>query len=402
MLKKFIAKYLVIILLVLSFSSLVSSEDGITSSKIILGQSAAFEGPARELGLGMKAGMNAYFEKINSQGGIKGRKIRLISLDDGYEPDQAAKNTSILIEKEKVFLLIGEVGTPTSKVVAPIAEKAKVPFFAPFTGAELLRDPPRKYVINMRASYYQETEKLTEYLADKLKKKRIACFYQDDSYGKAGLAGMEKALGKRGMKLISTGTYKRNTTDVRKGLLAIADSKPEAVVMIGAYKPCAEFVRFASRAGLDKTIMCNISFVGTKAFVNEAGTAGEGVIISQVMPFPWGADYNILSEYQRDMKTYHLKLVNKYYTDLQANQNNPPAIEIGYTSLEGYLAAKLFCEIANSVTGEMTREKFLKAVNDRKKFSVGGIEMEFGENDRQGMDQVFLTIIKNGKVVPVK
>ncbi len=156
------------------------AEDGITSNEILLGQSCALTGPANALGNGMRAGLNAYFSKVNAQGGINGRKVRLTSKDDGYEPDRAINNTRGLINEEKVFLLIGEVGTPTSKAVVPIAEQAKVPFFGPFTGAEFLRNPFKKYVINIRGSYYQEMERLAEYLVDKKGLKKSACFYQND------------------------------------------------------------------------------------------------------------------------------------------------------------------------------------------------------------------------------
>ncbi|MBE0584326.1 MAG: ABC transporter substrate-binding protein, partial [Desulfofustis sp.] len=173
-----------------------------SSSSIVLGQSCALSGPTQNHGLEMRAGLLAAFAYINERGGVKGRDIHLISLDDGYEPDKAVRNTIRLITEDDVFLLIGEVGTPTSKAVIPIVEEYRIPFFAPFTGAELLRDPFRRYIINVRASYYQEMETLADYLVDHHHLQRIACFYQNDSYGLTGLEGIELALARRGMKLV--------------------------------------------------------------------------------------------------------------------------------------------------------------------------------------------------------
>jgi len=363
---------------------IVFAENGVTDNEIILGQSCALSGPAEALGIGMRNGLNAYFSKINEQGGIHGRKIRLISRDDGYEPDKAIANTRELIGKENVFLLIGEVGTPTSKAVVPIAEKEKVPFFCPFTGAEFLRNPFKRYVINLRGSYFQEMEKLAQYLVDKKKLKTIACFYQNDGYGQAGLAGIQNALKKRSMELIATGTYERNTVAVKSATLSIRKARPDAIVMVGAYKPCAEFIKLAQKTGMGKTVFCNISFVGTEALRQELGDAGEGCIISQVVRFPWDKTIPIVQEYTNDMKKYQ------------------PEAKIGFVSLEGYMAGKLFYSIAELIEGDLTREKFLSAIEKKQTFDLGAVVLNFGPGDHQGMDEVFLTIIKGGKIVPIE
>jgi len=360
------------------------AEDDVTDNEILLGQSCALTGPAKALGIGMRSGLSAYFSKINEKGGINGRRIRLISRDDGYEPEKAIINTRELIEKENVFLLIGEVGTPTSKAVLPIAEKAKIPFFCPFTGAEFLRNPFKKYVINLRGSYFQEMEKLAQYLIDKKKLKKIACFYQNDGYGQAGLLGIQKALTKRKMKLVATGTYERNTVAVKSAILSIRKARPDAVVMVGAYKPCAEFIKLARKTGMGKTVFCNISFVGTEALRQEVGDAGEGCIISQVVIFPWDETIPIVQEYTNDMKKYQ------------------PEAKIGFISLEGYMAGKLFCNISEMVEGDLTRENFLSAIEKIQTFDLGAVVLRFGPGDHQGMDEVFLTIIKDGKIVSIE
>jgi branched-chain amino acid transport system substrate-binding protein len=361
----------------------VLAEDGVTNDEIVLGQTCALSGSAQALGQGMRDGISAYFSKVNAEGGINGRKVRLISKDDGYEPDQAIKNTRSLLSEDKVFLLIGGVGTPTAQAIVPIAEENKVPFFGPFTGAEFLRNPFKKYVVNVRASYNQEMEKQAQYLIDQKKLTKIACFYQNDGYGKAGLTGITLALEKRGMKLIATANYERNTMAVKSGLMAIRNAKPEAIVMVGAYKPCAEFIKLSKKLGMQDIIFCNISFVGSEALNKELGGEGEGCIISQVVTYPWDSGVSIVKEYTDAMKQYH------------------PEGTIGFVSLEGYIVAKLFAMTAGKVQGELTRESFLNAIASIGVFDLGGVKLEFGPDDHQGMNDVFMTIIKDNKIIPL-
>ena len=202
-----------------------------------------------------------------------------MTLDDGYEPEQAVANTKKLINNKEVFALIGGVGTPTVNAIEPITSQAKMPFIAPFTGAQFLRDPYKRYVVNTRASYWQETEAWVDYAVEKLGYNKFSILYQDDSYGRAGLSGVERALQKRDLALLSEGTYKRNTTAIKMALFNIMKKKPEMVFMVGAYKPCAAFIKLAKeRKSTAKFV--NISFVGTKAILEELGNQDEGVIIS--------------------------------------------------------------------------------------------------------------------------
>ena len=362
----------------------LSAEDGITDTEIILGQSCALDGPASALGTGMKAGLLAAFEQANDSGGINGKKIKLISIDDGYEPDKAINNTRLLIEQEKVFLLIGEVGTPTSKAVVPLAVDAKVPFFGPFTGAEFLRTPYNKWVVNVRGSYNQEMEKITEYLVATKGIKKIACFYQNDGYGQAGLSGLKIALEKRQMELQSEGSYKRNTVAIKRALLDIRKAEPEAIVMVGAYKPCAEFIKLAKKLGMEDVIYCNISFVGTTAIKDELGDAGQGCIISQVMPLPDDLSLDIVNEYNKALQKYQ------------------PSVIPDFTSLEGYVVGKLFCKAAAAVKGELTREALLNVIADTGTFNLDGITLTYGLQDNQGSESIYLTTIDNGQIVEIK
>lgn len=346
-----------------------------TDRAIILGQSTALSGPARNLGLELRAGYLAAFARINEQGGIAGREIRLLTKDDGYEPDRAIKNTNELIEDDQVFMLVGEVGTPTAEVVVPIVEERRIPFFAPLSGAEFLRLPSRKYVINVRASYFQEMERLAAYLVDERKLKRIACFYQNDSYGYSGLMGIKKALARRGMMLVSEGSYERNTVAVMGGIRDIYEEEPEAVILVGAYAACAEFIKLSKTKYGDGVIYGNISFVGTKSLKAALGGYGENVIVTQVVPDPQDRSIPLIVEYGESMRKY---------------QYDAP---ISFTTLEGYIGGRLFAEIASQVKGDLTREKFIRTMEEIGRFDLGGIVLEFGQGDHQGMDSVYLTTI---------
>jgi branched-chain amino acid transport system substrate-binding protein len=353
----------------------VSLTAGEPDNTILLGQSAAMSGPAKNLGIELRAGFLAAFSRVNGSGGIRGKEIRLLTLDDGYEPDRAIKNTNELIEEDQVFMLVGEVGTPTAKAVVPIIEKRRIPFFAPFTGAEFLRAPSRKYVINVRASYFQEMEKLASYLVDQKKLKRIACFYQNDSYGFSGLAGIQKALARRGMMLVSQGSYERNTVAVMGGIRDIFQEEPEAIILVGAYAACAEFIKLSKTKYGDATIFCNISFVGTESLKDTLGAYGENVIVSQVVPYPRDTTIPLIQEYTDAMVKY---------------QHDAP---ISFVTLEGYIAGKLFAEIALAVKGDLTREKFISTMREVGSFDLGGIVLTFAEDDHQGLDSIYLTTI---------
>ena len=342
---------------------------------LYLGQSAVLSGPAQNLGLEMRAGLLAAFSLINDQGGIKGQEVVLISRDDGYEPDKAVRNTKDLIFEDKVFALIGAVGTPTAKAVIPLINDARIPFVGPFTGAEVLRAPFQPYVINVRASYYQELEKLASLLVDQKKYRRIACFYQNDSYGYDGLRGIEIALARRGMALVSQGSYERNTVAVMGALQDIYEARPEVVVMVGAYAACAEFIKLSKIKVGGKVKFCNISFVGTESLRQVLGGYGQDVVVSQVVPYPHETDIELIREYKRAM--------GKYQHDSQ----------ISFISLEGYISGKLFGAIAREVEGDLTREKFITTMEAIGRFDLGGLVLQFGPGDHQGLDAVYLTSI---------
>ena len=341
--------------------------------KIILGQSAAFTGPAAQLGIQFHQGAKVYFDQINAQGGIGRQQIEIRTLDDGYEPIRCAENTNKLIADD-VFALFGYIGTPTSIAALPLATKAKVPFIAPFTGAMALRDPFNRYAFHVRASYNDETALIVKHLTN-LGLKKVAVFYQNDAYGKAGLDGVNLALGQLNLKPVAQATVERNSVDVALAVKTLVAAGPDAVVQIGAYKGCAAFIREARKAGYGGTFY-NVSFVGTQALADDLGKDGAGVVVSQVMPSPYNAARPIAREFAQAVKAVITK-------DVQAN----------FSSMEGYLAAKVFTEGLKRAGNKPSRESLITALESMGNQSFGGFDVSFGPNDRVASRFVELSML---------
>ena len=352
-----------------------SAEDGVSADKIVFGQAAALEGPASALGQGMKMGLEAAFAEINKAGGVKGRKLELKSIDDGYEPTKSIEAVKKLLGEDKVFAVAGAVGTPTAAATQPIATAAGAPFIGAFTGAEFLREPHKPLVMNIRASYFQETEAMVEHLTKDLGASKIAIMYQDDAFGQAGLAGVKKALDKRQMQLAGEGTFERNTVAVKTALLAIKKAEPHAVIMISPYKPAAEFIKLAKQIKLDATFV-NISFVGSDALAKELGPVGAGVVITQVVPFPKDATIPVVGRYQASLKA------------------SAPDAQPGFVSLEGYLVGRAIIAALEKVSGDPTRQALVEAVRTTGAFDLGGFKLAYSDSSNRGSDQVFLTVIQ--------
>jgi ABC-type branched-subunit amino acid transport system substrate-binding protein len=352
-----------------------SAEDGVSADKIVFGQAAALDGAASALGQGMKIGLEAAFAEINKAGGVKGRKLELKSVDDGYEPTKSIEAVKKLLEEDKVFALIGAVGTPTSAATQPIATAAGAPFIGAFTGAEFLREPHKPLVMNVRASYFQETEAMVERVTKDLGATRIAIMYQDDAFGQAGLAGVKKALEKRQMQLAGEGTFERNTVAVKAALLSIKKAEPHAVIMISPYKPAAEFIKLARQIKLDATFV-NISFVGSDALAKELGAAGAGVVITQVVPFPKDAAIPVVGRYQASLKA------------------SAPDAQPGFVSLEGYLVGRAIAAAIEKVDGDLTRQAMIDAVQKAGSLDLGGFKLSYSPTSNRGSNEVFLTVIQ--------
>lgn len=363
-------------------SSSSSTVPGVTDSEVLFGQSAAFSGPAQALGQGMRQGIEIAFHEVNEQGGVHGRQLRLVSLDDTYEPELAIDNTIRLIEEEQVFALIGEVGTPTSRSATPVAATAKVPFVAPFTGAAFLRDDDWQNIVNLRASYAQETEEMVERMTSDLGIERIAIMYQDDSFGRTGYQGALAALERRDMEPVSVGLYPRNTVAVKTGLLDLRAGRPEGVIIIGAYEPVAALISWARHTGFDP-VFITISFVGSNALAQELGQYGEGVYVTQVVPFPTDTSIPIVAAY--------LKALDSFSVDS----------EPGFVSLEGYMAGRLAIAGLDGCGPDLSRDCFLDTLLQSESMALDSFPLQFGEGDNQGSDRVFLTVIgPNGRYRP--
>jgi branched-chain amino acid transport system substrate-binding protein len=354
-----------------------ADETGVTADRIVFGQAAAMTGPSSALGLKMRHGILAAFAEINAKGGVHGRKLELVSRDDGYDPDRSVLQTSRLIDEDKVFALIGAVGTPTSVVTVPIAKAQNIPFIGPFTGAGFLREDDLTNVVNIRASYAAEAEAWVKHLTEDRHIKRIAIFYQDDSYGRDGLAGVKLALEKRGMELAAEATYERNTEAVASAMRTLKRVEPEAVVMVGTYAPCAEFIKRARQSGFNP-VFVNISFVGANALAKELGRQGEGVIVSQVVPFPWDASVKIVGDYQAAEKAID------------------PEFIPDFVSLEGYLSGRLTAAALEMAGPDPTRAELLRVINEVGSFDISGDKLTVGQAMRDAATgRVFLTLIQS-------
>ena len=345
---------------------------GVTAKSILLGESAPFSGPAAQLGIQMNIGTKAYFDKVNAQGGVYGRKIELKTRDDRYEANLCADNTRKFIQQDKVFALISYVGTPTTVAAMPIFTEAKVPLIGPFTGAEVLRNPVNRYIFNVRASYFDETEKIVEQLVSTGNRK-IAVFYQDDAYGQAGLKGVQIAMDKRNLKVVALGKVERNTVNVQDAVKTINAAQPDGVIMISAYTSIAEFVREMKAAG-STTQFHNVSFVGSTALADALKDEGYGVAISQVVPFPWGPEVRIVKEYQEI-------LAKAGHTDYN------------FSSLEGFIVGEVMVDALRRAGKALTREKLIAALESMDNVDLGDFAVTFSPTNHSGSKFVDLTMI---------
>jgi branched-chain amino acid transport system substrate-binding protein len=344
---------------------------------IVLGQSAPFTGPSAQLGLQFNLGAQLHLDQVNASGGVNGRRIELRRLDDGYEPERCVANTRQFIA-EGVFALFGYVGTPTSLAALPLATGAKIPFFAPFTGAQALREPYNRYAIHVRASYFDETAAIVKQVTS-VGTRKVAVFYQNDAYGKTGLEGVQRALKALNMETAAVGTVERNSTEMAQALKDILAVKPEAIVQIGAYKACATFVRLARQQGYGGNFY-NVSFVGTQALIDELGAMAKGVAVSQVMPFPYSPATPLSGEYLAALKDQR-------------------GVAPNYSGIEGFVAAKVLVEGLKRAGRGASREAFIDAIGGMKDVSIGGFPLDFGPQKHTGSRFVELTLLtEDGRV----
>lgn len=351
------------------------AEHGVTETRIVLGQSAPFSGAAAQLGEQFNRGAQVFFDQVNAQGGVFGRSIVLIKKDDGLVPERTQVNTKLLISQDDVFALFGFVGAATSKAAMPIFTEAKVPFFAPYSGSDALRSPFNRYVFNVRASHGREIEKIVEQLVTTYAS-NVAVFYQYDSEGWAGLESVQRTLKRFKLAPVAVGAAERNSTDVAAAVSAIAPKAPGAVIMICTYNTAAAFIKEMRRTGYRGQLV-NLSSVGSQALLAEVGKDGYGVIVSQVVPFPWRASIAIVMEYQKAMEKAGIR-------------------EFDFTSLEGYIAAKALVEGLQRAGKDLTREKFIAALESIHRVDLGDFLVSFSATDHDKASYVDLTIIGAG------
>lgn len=382
---KIIGKFIFAIYFLCCLIISTAAEQGVTDKEILIGSSLVLEGPANYLGIQTSHGVNAYINSVNEKGGINGKKIKIIFYNDGYEPLECVRNTQKLLNDDKVFALTSYVGTPTSVKAQPVWTNAKTPLVGFFTGAEALRTPFSRYNIHIRASYYQEADAIVNAFVKKLGFKKIAVFYQYDGFGEAVKKGAEIALQKNGLTPVAYGSFERNTMNIEDGLKKIIPSKPEAIVMVGTYSPLAKFVKEAKKAGLTKTIFHTVSFVGPEAFAKELGKDSENCIVTQVMPPYTQSKLPVVTEY------------------LSALKKSYPSDSPNFVSLEGFVNAKVLVEGLKRAGKNLTRENLINTIESIKAGQLGtGLKIGYGTGDHQGIEQVYLTQIKNGKYVEIK
>lgn len=351
----------------------LAASPGVTDGTVSIGMSAPFTGPNGAYGVAMREAIAAYFARLNKAGGINGRKLELVSLDDGYEVERSVANTKALINEKKVFALVSYYGSSSTTAAMEVFSAEKVPLVGTISGADSLRTPPNRYMFNVRASYANETEAIAKQLLT-LGINRIAVFYQNDGFGKSGLDGVTAVLKKGNVSPVAVATVERNSVDVTAAVQTIAKANPQAVIMVTLYKPSAEFVRQMRKSGQVPQFM-TLSPVGADALAKELGDDARGIGISQVMPYPWDTTVGLVSEYQA--------LFGK-------------AGENAYYGVEGLAMAKTLAEGLRRAGKDLTREKLVGALESLNDFDLGGYRISFGQSNRSGSRFVDLTVIGSG------
>lgn len=349
-----------------------------------LGQSAAFTGPAGEIGKEMRLGIEAAIFEANSKKIVPSARFSFVYYDDGYEPDRAIQNTRRLIQENNVFALIGGVGTPTSRAALPIAIEADVPFIAPFTGADFLRHTDEtRHVVNFRASYRQEIDEMVDRMFDERLISRFGILYQNDSFGRTGFEDAKASLARYGLEPVAAGSYERNTTAVKTAVFDLSLAEPEAVIVVGSYKPSAAAIKWSHEIGFDP-VFFNISFVGSQALQRELGSGGYDVYMTQIIP-----------DYRSEM----LQIAKDYRNSLEAVW---PGSIPNYVSFEGYAAARMAIAAIARCAENIERACLLEQFSKEADFNIGGLELSFGPDDNQGSDRVYLTVLDpNGEFIQV-
>jgi branched-chain amino acid transport system substrate-binding protein len=356
---------------------------GVTGNEILIGSCSALEGPSHFLGTETVTGAKAYFDFINDAGGIDGRKLKLISYDDSYDPAKTEACFNRLLE-EKVFALGFFVGTPTAVKYLPMAESNKIPLVGLFTGAQTLYEPIRHWVINVRASYFDETREQIDGLWGSLGYKKIGVIYPEDAFGAAVLEGVKTALKAHGAAPIAAASYQRQTAQVGGAIDTVKGANPDAVVVVGPANTVAPILKQSHAKGW-KPLFLTVSFVGTDDLITEAGPDAEGVVITQVVPPYYLTDYKTVALYRRAL--------SKYYPSAQPN----------FVSLEGFVDAMVLVEGLKKAGKDLTREGLIRGIESIHELDLGlgsQLKLDYSAKDHKGFDHVIPTVIRGGRAVP--
>ncbi len=371
-------KKLMILIIGMSLIYLYFKDEIYTNRTITFGSSLPQSGIMQAWGKAVYAGANSYFSYANEQKLLKDRKIKLISYDDKYEPELTLENLNTLVNDDKVFALFGFVGTPTVKNILPIIDESQIPFISAFTGASFLRAKERKNIINFRSSYQEEINTVVTYLYKTKRVYNFAIFYQNDDYGEEGYVSLLKSLKRKKLNLVGEGTYKRNTLAIRHALLEIKESKPQAVIMVGAYKANALFIKKAKKfKEFKNTIFCNISFGDANEMIKELNFKTKNVLFSQVVPSYTNNNLVVVREYA--------KLMKKYY----------PKQALGFISLESFLSAKSLVNALKNIKGAITRSSFLNKLKTLDKNQLGNLETQY--KNTQLLNKTYIFEYKENK-----
>lgn len=346
-------------------------------TSIVLGTSLPLSGINQDLGNEIIQGANSYFSHINARGGIHEKNIQFVFYDDKYEPQNTLVNIQRLLNTDKAFALFGLVGTPTAKIVLPIVVDSEVPFTASYTGASFLRKTNNPNIINFRASYEQEIEGIVDYLYEKKDVTKFSIFYQNDDFGEEGYVALMKSLEKRGLSLISEGTYKRNTLAVSHAIHEIKNGKPEAVIIIGAYKSSARFIKKAKECCFGDTIFAPISFVNSDALIRELNNEGENIIFSQTVPSFDDEKIEVAKEYKKLLKFYY------------------PNAQPSHVSFESFLAAKAVAKALENSGENLSRSDFVYELTHLPPDTLEGLTIKY--KNTQLLNKTYLLNFKDNK-----
>jgi branched-chain amino acid transport system substrate-binding protein len=355
----------------------IAAEAGVTDSTILVGTSIVTSGPLGSLGAGIRDGTSAYFEHVNRSGGIAGRKIEFTAMDDAYKVERTVANITQLIRNDKVFALLGLTGTPNVLAAIPLAAEARVPLFAPFTGADILRNRHNRYVFNVTASYSEELEKIVEHITT-FGITKIAVAYLENDFGKGGLASVEASVKRRGLAIAAAAAVAPDSADVGAGVVRLRQANPQVVIMVTAGKVTADFIAAYKKQSRNTQFYC-LSVISNTQMAQIVGDEARGIAVSQTMPFPWSTGVDVVREYQNVMKSLNRQ-------------------DYSYASLQGFVSAKIFVEGLRRAGRDITREKFISALEGMNRVDIGGYMVSFSPANHNGSQYVDLTVLaRSGK-----